>query len=232
MVLHHYYIYTYVPQWQNVTRKNIYCLYTVSEMADIRSMFTSQRSQLPPCFIATPLHRDSSPLTSPSPSFPVFHRLCLLAKESLGVLSGQLISPDLPTADIKASILYFTLWTVCLLYIYVHDAMGKCQQRKPNSNVFSMEFWAVSGKISLQTSHFTSIWDFSIKLCKMIHFCKFLLFAASVPNTSDWLQCSHSSHQETRPSSGTGCWCRRGNRLLPHQKLVSKGSYPLSHHRL
>jgi U3 small nucleolar RNA-associated protein 22 len=74
---------------------------SVSEMADIRSMFTSQRSQLPPCFIATPLHRDSSPLTSPSPSFPVFHRLCLLAKESLGVLSSQLISPDLPTADIK-----------------------------------------------------------------------------------------------------------------------------------
>ena len=77
--------------------------HTETEMADIRTRFTSQRSQLPPCFIATPLHRDSSPLTSPSPSFPVFHWICLLAKESLSVLSSQLMAPDLPTTDIKAS---------------------------------------------------------------------------------------------------------------------------------
>jgi U3 small nucleolar RNA-associated protein 22 len=74
---------------------------TASDVADIGSQFTSQRSQLPPCYIATPLHRKSSPLTSPSPSFPVFHRMCLLARESLSLLTNQIASFDIATTDIK-----------------------------------------------------------------------------------------------------------------------------------
>jgi U3 small nucleolar RNA-associated protein 22 len=74
---------------------------SVTDIADINSRFTSQRSHLPPCYIATPLHRDSSPLTSPSPSFPVLSRAQLLAQESVAVLSNQLSSTDLASTDFK-----------------------------------------------------------------------------------------------------------------------------------
>lgn len=92
----------------------MHCIFFIAaEMADIHSRFTSQRSQLPPCYIATPLHRDSSPLTSPSPTLPVLCRTCLLAQESLSLLSHQLTSSDLATIDIKVE----QNWYTCLIHV-------------------------------------------------------------------------------------------------------------------
>ena len=52
-------------------------------------------------FIATPNNRNVSPWTTPTPTSTVFQRIQLLAKQSLEVLSEQLVSAELSQADFK-----------------------------------------------------------------------------------------------------------------------------------
>ena len=72
-----------------------------ADVTEIRSTFTSQRSQLPLIFIATPLNKSSSQWTQSGPSSPVMGRLLLLARESLSAITSQLENAAQQDQDFK-----------------------------------------------------------------------------------------------------------------------------------
>lgn len=75
---------------------------SAADISEITSRFSSStRSHLPPLFIATPHDKSSSHWTTPTPSAPVFARMQLLAKESLALLSQQLLSQNPTEVDFK-----------------------------------------------------------------------------------------------------------------------------------
>lgn len=74
---------------------------TADEISEIKSNFTTQRSQYPSMFIVTPLNRITSHWTKSRPVYPVFNRLLLLAKESLDMITKLVNDTDLFSIDLK-----------------------------------------------------------------------------------------------------------------------------------
>lgn len=76
--------------------------FPAADISEIVSQFSTNRPLLPPMFIATPHDRGSSHWTTPTPNL-VSIRLQLLARESLTLLSQQLLQHNLRDMDIRVS---------------------------------------------------------------------------------------------------------------------------------
>lgn len=68
--------------------------FTVRDLAEIPTKFSSERSTLPLMFISTPLDKYSNHWTKGSPTANILNRLVLLATRSLDVIQQQILSDE------------------------------------------------------------------------------------------------------------------------------------------